>query len=68
MAKLNKEFELTFKKYDEISNKALDFLIASWKETGERKEIALIHYKKYKQLAKELAIKLNEFSERNLII
>lgn len=60
---INPEWEIAFREYQNFSDKATDYLIASWKLRNEDKEICLLYRKKYIRLAHEWLLKMIEIQD-----
>jgi len=58
--KINKAFYIYCQKFQQLSDKALDYLISSWKMKGEDREIALLYQKKYNRMAMKYLERANE--------
>lgn len=54
------EAKMAWRDFDETSNKAIDWLIASWDKKGDEKKICLHNYKRYKEKSKEAFYKWRE--------
>ena len=58
--KINKAFYIYSQKFQQLSDKALDYFISSWKLKDEDKGIALLYQKKYNKIAMKYLERANE--------
>lgn len=68
MVRLNPEYEIALRESKEAGKKATNFLIASFRETGERKLLAQAMYQKYIKVETEWENKIQQLISQNKVI
>jgi len=65
---VNPEWLIALRDLELANDKALAWLIASWKRIDEDKEIALLEYRKHNKVVRAITTKMNEIAQANKII